>query len=52
MSINEVLDMSPETQVNDSFNWWYMLGIVGALIVMCLSPYLIFIAKLIFTANS
>ena len=50
--MNEVLDMIAETQVNDSFNWWYALGIVGTLVVLCLSPYLIFIAKLIFTANS
>jgi hypothetical protein len=40
--------MVAATEVNDSFNWWYALGIVLTLVLLCLSPYLAYIGKLIF----
>ena len=39
--------MSTQNEVNDSFNWWFMLGIVLALVGLSLSPYLIYIGSLI-----
>jgi len=40
--------MFAATAVNDPFSWWYVLGIVGTLVLLCLLPYLVFIGKLIF----
>jgi hypothetical protein len=40
--------MVAATEVNDPFNWWYVLGIVGSLVLLCLSPYLTYIGKLFF----
>jgi hypothetical protein len=36
------------TAKNDPFGWWYALAIVSALVLLCLSPYLVFIGTLIF----
>ncbi|GAC28118.1 hypothetical protein GPAL_1245 [Glaciecola pallidula DSM 14239 = ACAM 615] len=40
--------MVAATAVNDSFCWWQLIAIVGALVLLCLSPYLIFIGTLIY----
>lgn len=40
--------MNAEVEVNESFNGWQFLGIVGALVVLGLMPYLAWIIKLIF----
>ncbi|MFT6269480.1 MAG: hypothetical protein ACJAVV_002306 [Alphaproteobacteria bacterium] len=40
--------MVAATEVNDPFSWWYVLAIVGTLVLLCLSPYLVYIGPLIF----
>ncbi|WP_371193846.1 hypothetical protein [Glaciecola sp. SC05] len=39
--------MTAQTETQDSFNWWYLLGIVGSLVVLALMPYVAWIGKLI-----
>lgn len=39
--------MVAAAEVNDSFCWWQVLVIVSTLILLCLSPYLVFIGTLI-----
>lgn len=40
--------MHAETQMNDSFNWWYLIANVGALVALALLPYLVWIGVIIF----
>jgi hypothetical protein len=40
--------MVAATEVNDPFSWWYVLGIVGVLVLLCLLPFLAAIGKLVF----
>lgn len=39
--------MIAETHTVDSFNWWYLLANVAALVGLALLPYLVFIAVII-----
>lgn len=39
--------MAAATEVNDPFNWWYVLGIVGVLVLLCMLPFLAAIGKFI-----
>jgi hypothetical protein len=40
--------MQAQTEIIESFNWWQMLGVVAALVVLSLMPYVAWILKLIF----
>ncbi len=39
--------MSTEIETFDSFNWWQLLGIILSLLILALSPYVVYILKLV-----
>lgn len=40
--------MLATTDTNDTFNWWYLIANLGALVGLTLLPYLVYIGVIFF----
>jgi uncharacterized membrane protein len=40
--------MNATIATNDTFNWWYLIANLGALVGLALLPYLVFIGIIIY----